>query len=309
MAGSDKHNEGSSKQREARAAASAKQNAAQKTAARKQAGTCKAVAGRRFETRKETVQERREELRAKATERANEEKHVGSHEVRYGDILKAAGLVAFLLLILLACWFLWPYIHDLFEPGGVDRVISDVRDAGPAGVLILLALQFLQIVVAFIPGEATQMAAGMLYGPWLGALVILIGCIISSAFVFLVVHKLGAPFVKDMVSDKWLSKFQKFEASGKLDITVFILFLIPAMPKDVFTYLVPLTDMPMRKFLLLSNVGRIPGILISTYAASGLVDGNVWQSIVIFAVLAVVAVVCIVFRERIMAALEKLGHK
>lgn len=256
----------------------------------------------RREERKEAVAERRQELRAKA----NEETQVRGHEVRRGDIFKIVGLIAFLAITALACWLLWPYIHDLFEPGGVDRVINDVRNAGPGGVLILLALQFLQIVVAFIPGEATQMAAGMLYGPWLGGLVILIGCIISSAFVFVVVHKLGAPFVKDMVSDQWLDKFQKFEASGKLDITVFILFLIPAMPKDVFTYLVPLTDMPMRKFLLLSNVGRIPGILISTYAASGLVDGNIWQSIVIFAVLAVVAVICIIFRERIMDALGKL---
>ena len=45
--------------------------------------------------------------------------------------------------------------------------IDSVRNAGPMGFLILLALQFLQIVVAFIPGEATQMAAGMLYGPWI----------------------------------------------------------------------------------------------------------------------------------------------
>lgn len=257
------------------------------------------------EERKEAAYERREELRAKA----NEETHVGTHEVRYGDIVKAAGLVAFLAITLLACWLLWPYISGLFEEGGVDRVINDVRAAGPGGVFILLALQFLQIVVAFLPGEVTQMAAGMLYGPWLGALVIIIGCVISSAFVFVVVHKLGAPFVKDMVSTKWLEKFQKFEASGKLDLTVFVLFLIPAMPKDVFTYLVPLTDMPMRKFMVLSNVGRIPGILISTYAASGLVEGNFWQSVIIFAMFAAVAVVCIIFRERIIAALEKLGRK
>ncbi len=184
-----------------------------------------------------------------------------------------------------------------------------MRAAGPWGFLILLALQFLQIVVAFIPGEATQMVAGMLYGPWIGSLILIIGCVLSSAFVFVVVHKLGAPFVRDMVSEKWIEKFDRFEKSGKFELTVFILFLIPAMPKDVFTYLVPLTDMRMRTFLVLSNVARIPGILISTYAASGLVDGNVWQSIVIFAVFAVLAVVCLIFRERLMGAVEKLSSK
>ena len=117
---------------------------------------------------------------------------------------------------------------------------------------------------------------------------------------FAVVHRLGAPFVRDMVPTKYLDKFNAFEENGKLSIVVFILFLIPAMPKDAFTYLVPLTNMRMRDFLFLSNVGRIPGIVISTYAANGLVDGNITQSIIIFAVVAVIAIVAIVFRDKIM---------
>ena len=254
---------------------------------------------------KEHAQERREKLQ----EKANEETELHGRQVRNGDIFKIVGLVAFIAIMALVCWLLWPYIHDLFEPGGVDKVINDIRAAGPMGFLILLALQFLQIVVAFIPGEATQMAAGMLYGPWVGSLILIVGCVLSSAFVFTVVHRLGAPFVRDMVSEKWMTKFDKFQKSGKLELTIFILFLIPAMPKDVFTYLVPLTEMRMRTFLVLTNVARIPGILVSTYAASGLVDGNVWQSIVIFAVFAVVAVVCLIFRERLMGSLEKLSHK
>ena len=229
--------------------------------------------------------------------------------VRRGDIFKIVGLAAFVGIVSLVSWLVWPYIHMMFEPGGIDQVIDSVRNAGPMGFLILLALQFLQIVVAFIPGEATQMAAGMLYGPWIGGLVILLGSILSRAFLFMVVHRLGAPFVKDMVSEKWMDKFDRFERSGKLELIVFVLFLIPGMPKDIFTYLVPLTDMRMRTFLLLSNIGRIPGILVSTYAASGLVDGNVWQSIVILAVLAVIAVVCVIFREQLMGVVEKLGKK
>ena len=217
---------------------------------------------------RERAHERKEELQQKA----NEETQVRGRPVRRGDIFKIVGLAAFVGIVSLVSWLVRPYIHMMFEPGGIDQVIDSVRNAGPMGFLILLALQFLQIVVAFIPGEATQMAAGMLYGPWIGALVILLGSILSSAFVFMVVHRLGAPFVKDMVSEKWMDKFDRFERSGKLELIVFVLFLIPGMPKDIFTYLVPLTDMRMRTFLLLSNIGRIPGILVSTYAASGLVD-------------------------------------
>lgn len=249
---------------------------------------------------RETVKERAHERREAAREKAQEVTTVRGREMTRGDIFKFGGLIAFFALMVIAVILIWPYIHEAFEPGGLSRVIDDVRNAGPLGFLILLAMQFMQIVVAFIPGEVVQMAAGMMYGPWLGAAVVLLGCIISSAFVFAVVHRLGVPFVRDMVPTKYLDKFNAFEESGKLSIVVFILFLIPAMPKDTFTYLVPLTNMRMRDFLVLSNVGRIPGIVISTYAANGLVDDNITQSIIIFAVVAVIAIVAIVFRDKIM---------
>lgn len=249
---------------------------------------------------RETVKERAHERREAAREKAQEVTTVRGREMTRGDIFKFGGLIAFFALMVIVVILIWPYIHEAFEPGGLSRVIDDVRNAGPLGFLILLAMQFMQIVVAFIPGEVVQMAAGMMYGPWLGAAVVLLGCIISSAFVFAVVNRLGAPFVRDMVPTKYLDKFNAFEESGKLSIVVFILFLIPAMPKDTFTYLVPLTNMRMRDFLVLSNVGRIPGIVISTYAANGLVDGNITQSLIIFAVVAVIAIVAIVFRDKIM---------
>ncbi len=245
--------------------------------------------------------DRKQELRAKA----EQEVTVRGHKMERGDIFKFAGLIAFFAIMVAVLALLWPYFHDLFEPGGIDRIINDVRSAGPVGFLILLGLQFLQIVVAFIPGEVVQVAAGMLYGPWLGGLVILLGCIVSSAFIFVIVHKLGAPFVQSMVPTKHLQKFRAFEQSGKLNIVVFILFLIPGLPKDTFTYLGPLTDLRMRTFLVLSNTARIPGIIMSTYAADGLMDGRFVESLVIFAVAAVIALLGIVFRERLMGFLEK----
>ena len=250
---------------------------------------------------KQKVEERKEELH----EKAEQEVVVRGRKLEKGDIFKFVGLIAFFAIMIIICLLIWPYIADIFEPGGLDRVIADVRDAGPVGFLILLGLQFLQIVVAFIPGEVVQIAAGLLYGPWLGALIILLGCILSSAFIFALVHKLGAPFVQSIVPTKHLEKFRRFEKSGKLNIIVFILFLIPGLPKDVFTYLVPLTDMRMRTFLLLSNLGRIPGIIVSTYAADGLMEGRFVESAIIFGVAAIIAILGIVFQKRIMSFLEK----
>ena len=239
-----------------------------------------------------------DKLKDKLHEKAEQEVEVRGHKMEKADIFKFVGLIAFFAIMVLIVVMLWPYFHELFEPGGLDRIINDVRGAGPVGFLILLGLQFLQIVVAFIPGEVVQIAAGLLYGPWIGALVILAGCVISSAFIFALVRKLGAPFVQSMVPVQYLEKFRKFEKTGKLNIIVFILFLIPGLPKDVFTYITPLTHMSMKNFVLISNFARIPGIVLSTYAAAGLVSGNIVESVIIFAVTAIVSVVALLIYSR-----------
>lgn len=233
---------------------------------------------------------RLEELR----EKAHETKDVHGHEMPASNIFKFVGLIVFFALMIVAVALLWPLLHEIFEPGGVEHVTERVREAGPAGFLILLGIQFIQIIVAFIPGEVVQIAAGLIYGPWLGALIILLGCVLSSSVVYLLVHRLGAPFVQAMVPAKYMDKMKAFEESPKLNTIVFVLFLIPGLPKDVFTYLVPLTHMKMHTFIILSNLARIPGIVISTYAASGLAKGDYAQSAIMFGILAVIAGIALI---------------
>lgn len=261
----------------------------------------------RIEERKESFVERQEERFGELEERL--EKPVSDRpalaRLTKADLFKFGGLIAFFVLMAVVCVAIAPLILELTEPGGVEQVVQDVRNAGPGGVLILLGMQFLQVVVAFIPGEVVQVAAGMMYGPWGGAAVVLVGCVISSAFVFFIVHKLGAPFVRAMIPEKWMGKLEDFEETDKLDVMVFVLFLIPGLPKDVFTYLVPLTDMSMRNFLVLSTVGRIPGILMSTLAADGLMEGDIMRSVLLFLVAAGIAALAIVFHEKIMHAFAK----
>ncbi len=227
------------------------------------------------------------------------------------DAIKFAGLLAFLILCGVVVAILWPYIGILFQDGGSDYLREKIQDAGVSGVLILFGVQILQVIVAVIPGEVVQVVAGLVYGTWGGFAIVLIGCAISSTIVYLLVSKLGAPFVQEMVSTKYMDKFREFEKTNKLDVIVFVLFLIPGMPKDVLTYLVPLTDMKLGRFLALSLIARSPAMLMSTFAANGIAQGDYMTSIIIFAIAAIICAVVLVFRDRIIAFLsERFGsHK
>ena len=241
----------------------------------------------------------------KLREKSQEIVLVGKAPVRRSDIFRFAGLVAFFVVLAIIAVVCWPYFAVLTEPNGVSKLVAEIKSAGIGGVFILEALQLLQIIIVLIPGEVVQIAAGMMYGPWLGALLIVIGCALSTAFIYTVVHKLGAPFVRDMVPMDYLEKFQKFQRSGKLSIVTFILFLIPGLPKDVFTYLVPLTDMPLKTFLVITTIGRLPGIIGSTYAASSLINGNYGRTAIIFGIAIVLAIIGVIFKDRLMDLLSR----
>ena len=246
-----------------------------------------------------------EPLIERLEESAHGQTTVHGHTMDRANVFKFAGLIAFFVIMAIVMVAIWPYVADVFSEGGVDRLVERAQNAGAAGVLMLLGVQFLQIVVAFIPGEVVQLAAGLMYGPLFGSIIVLVGCVISSTIIYHLVHALGMPFVQGMVSTEHLDKFRKFEETGKLDIIVFVLFLIPGMPKDVFTYLVPLTDMPYKKFIVLTTIGRIPGVVGSTYAASGFASGQIVGPIVVLVLLAVIAVVAIVFRDKIINAFHR----
>lgn len=249
------------------------------------------------------LKEAAREKKQAVVEKSHETVVLFGRELPRADLFRIGGLVAFFAVLALVLVLVWPLISTLLTEGP-EQLAQDIRSAGPAGVFMLLGIQFLQIIVAFIPGEAVQLAAGMMYGPWAGALIILLGCVASSWVIYQLVHRLGQPFVEDMVSTKYLDKFRNFEKGGKLTSTVFILFLIPGLPKDVFTYLVPLTDMPLKTYLLVTTVARIPGVLMSTYAASGLLDGNIRSSIIIFVVLAIVAGFVLLFKDKLLALVQ-----
>ena len=59
----------------------------------------------------------------------------------------------------------------------------------------MIAIIFLQIVVAFIPGEPFEIAAGYAFGFWQGTLLCLIGSALASALVMVLVKKWGTKLI------------------------------------------------------------------------------------------------------------------
>lgn len=132
------------------------------------------------------------------------------------------------------------------------------------GSLLMTGLVALQVVVAFIPGEPFELAAGFAFGWFRGTAVCLAGSMLASSLVYLMVKKWGIKAAEVFFPREKILGCSILQNEKRLNGLVFTLFLIPGTPKDLLTYAVGLTPMKLGTFLLISTLARIPSVITST---------------------------------------------
>ncbi len=229
------------------------------------------------------------------TEATNKKDHLA--------LKRCIGIISFLVFLGLLVWITIkigiPLINHYF--GGTTTETADtgyfsslVENAPISGRLIFLAIQILQVFVAFIPGEVVEVAAGAVFGPIEGTGLSLLGIAIGSTIIFLLTKWLGIKFVSLFISEEKINSMKFIKNNRRLNNLVFIIFFIPGTPKDLLTYFVGLTRMKLFHFLGLSLVARIPSVLTSTLAGDA-INNNEWKSaIIIFAATGIVSIIGII---------------
>jgi uncharacterized membrane protein YdjX (TVP38/TMEM64 family) len=210
-------------------------------------------------------------------------------KTRHIKMLKVLAVLLFIAAMVFASVKLWPLIRS----GDIARVI---RSFGAAGVLVFLGLWVLQLLAAVIPGEPFEVAAGVLYGAWLGLGICLVGVLIGTVIIYYGVKLLGA---KSIEQNPRFDRFRFLKDPQKAERLIFILYLIPGTPKDILTYFGPFMPVKPVNFFAASVFGRIPSIITSTLAGAAIYDGNWQMGIVYFAIAAVLAVAGILIDKKI----------
>ena len=211
------------------------------------------------------------------------------------------GCIAVVLVLLaIACrnWLI-PLSMQLATEEGRALICEKVQSFGVFAPLVYLLLMALQVIIAFIPGGPLELIGGMLFGTWLGLAVTVAGAFLGTLTVYALVHRFGKPLVDVFVNEKTAEKLKFLQNEEKLEIAVFLLFLIPGIPKDLLTYLVPLTRMRGRDFIVLSTLARFPSLAASVMVGDSISDGNYWLTIAICAVAAVLSFIGFQFKKRI----------
>lgn len=207
---------------------------------------------------------------------------------------KMKGLI---LLVSLGILFLIPGFFDFFSPSLIKEFVEGF------GNYSLLVFSAIYLLFLFIPfgSTVTTVAAGLIYGAFIGAILTLILTTFLSVVPFLVARKLGKNWVerkvKEINIDNYLHKINENSF-----VILFYLRLIPSIPYEFQNYIAGLTNITTKKYMLATFLGILPIIFILTFLGQNLTDigsNDFWVAVFLFLAFLLLPPVIYIIRKKI----------
>ena len=184
------------------------------------------------------------------------------------------------------------------------RLLNFLQSLGSWGFAGLILLQALQVVVAPIPGDLTGLLGGFLYGPFLGTILSTVGLTIGSYVAFAFARSLGRPFVENFVPAPALKRFD-YLLNQRGACFVFLLFLVPGIPKDYLCYILGLGQFSAVEFIAIGGVGRLFGTILLSFGGNFIRLEQYGRFFVLLVVALIVVLVAVAYKGRLERLLLK----
>jgi len=139
--------------------------------------------------------------------------------------------------------------------------------------LFLVSISFLFLTVLWVfPflgfGSPVALIGGFIFGKWIGTLVVVAGLSIGATFLYV----FGNYFLRDLIKEKFLNKFQNLEIKFKKSEFFYLLIyrFIGGVPWQISCLLPTLFNVKVKNFLIATFLGIIPQIFLAVSIGSGI---------------------------------------
>lgn len=214
------------------------------------------------------------------------------------SVLKLLILFGIVIGVPVYVYFTYPELVDRFR--SLEEINMLLKQYKTASIFIYIGLQIFQIVVSVLPGQALQFAAGYAYHFWLGFIFSVIGVALGTVITFYLARLLGKDALQVIFGEEKFSKFVQTLNRKRAYVVLFVIFLIPGIPKDLFTYAAGVSEIRIVPFLLLSLVGRTPAMMGSIMMGSMFYNGSFFGLIVLGIAAVVLFILGLTNREKLM---------
>ena len=220
-------------------------------------------------------------------------------------LINGSILLAFIIISIVLTIVLFPVLKEYQTEEGLQGLKNFASEMGILGMLILFLIQVIQIVIPFLPGQFIELTVGALYSPIVAISILSLGLIVATIIIYYLGKWIGRPFISLFLSEENEQKYSFLKNSRKLEMVFFILFLIPGTPKDVLIFFLPLLNLKLNRFIILSLIARIPGWILDVYMGHSFFEKNYTLLIIVFILMVLVAIFGYIYKDKIMNYLKK----
>ena len=202
---------------------------------------------------------------------------------------KYAATMISIISVVLCALSIAGFLFIKYNFSDVDLIKQWIDEHYFLGLIVMALICCVQVIIAFIPGELVEIAAGYAFGPYIGSLVCVVGIMCGSVIAILLARKFGRRLVESLYPRDKIDALPILNNPSKRNTLTFLLFLIPGTPKDLFTYVVGLTEMSIPLYIALTMFARFPSIIMSTFGGDALGDNKIIKAAIMFIITGIIS--------------------
>ena len=176
--------------------------------------------------------------------------------------------------------YMFPVMRELSTKEGQLAFKEKVSSSGILGTINVICFASGTNISNNHPRRTNRNTGGNVLWPNMGErFFIMVSAGIISTIIFFLVRKYGKRFVYNFCDKEKVAKIENsklFKNPNKIEMIMFILFLLPGTPKDLLVYIAGLLPINPVKFVLISVFARFPSVISSTLAGANLAVGD-WK--------------------------------
>jgi len=170
---------------------------------------------------------------------------------------------------------------------------------GNKSAFAYIFIQAAQVMLPAVPSEIVQSVGGYVFGVFLGTIYSSSGILLGGIASFFSARTFGKPLVSKIMPAKNIEKLNYVLESPNLNTTIFLIYLIPGLPKDAINYIAGLTSINPGKFFTLATIGRLPGIATIAYMSTSFQQKNYGFATAIFIVVMLIFIAAGIFVKKV----------
>jgi len=169
--------------------------------------------------------------------------------------------ILFSTICIVIIWWLHEPLGNFLEwISDRDALAEAIESKGNWGVVVYSLLLILQLIVAFIPGQALVFAGGYVFGLWKGLLVTIPIAVAGSQLAFLLARRYGRPLAYRLATQEAIDRWDAISKNQGI-LFYFLAFNLPIFPSDAMCYVAGLARISGLRFFIANLSGR----LVSTF--------------------------------------------